>query len=155
MTSRIEKFDGGMHYFRIPENFDLSQYESNKRVLCEINSILTFHCALINKKEDGYFIYVGAKTLNQLKLKIGDNIRFELKKDTSEFQFNYPEELEEVFRTDQKAKNKFDSLTDGNKRGLIYLVNQVKSTDKKIERSLKIADKLKCGITSPRLILKK
>lgn len=109
----------------------------------------------MTKKEGYYFIYIGTKILHKLKLKLGDEIHFELKKDNSEFQFDYPEELEEVFRTDKQAKDKFDSLTDGNKRGLIYIVNQVKSVDKKIERSLKIAEKLKCGITSPRLIMKK
>ena len=42
----------------------------------------------------------------------------------------------------------------GNKRGLMYLVSQVKSSDKRIERSFIIAAKLKRGITSPREILK-
>jgi uncharacterized protein YdeI (YjbR/CyaY-like superfamily) len=48
----------------------------------------------------------------------------------------------------------FEDLTDGNKRGLIYVVSSVKSSDKRIERALKIVEKLKIGVTSPRLILK-
>ncbi|MEO1051401.1 MAG: YdeI/OmpD-associated family protein [Bacteroidota bacterium] len=155
MESKIEKFNTGMHYLRIPQNSDLGDLKSEKRVLCNLNSEIEFHCAVMTKKEGYYFIYIGTKILHKLKLKLGDEIHFELKKDNSEFQFDYPEELEEVFRTDKQAKDKFDSLTDGNKRGLIYIVNQVKSVDKKIERSLKIAEKLKCGITSPRLIMKK
>jgi len=144
-----------MYYFLLPNDFNLTKYTSNKRVLYTINTEATFHCALMKKKEGNYFIYIGTKLVTQLKLNIGDDIQFELKKDTSEYQFHFPEELSEVLRTDQLAKDKFDSLTDGNKRGLIYLVNQVKSVDKKIERSLKIASQLRRGITSPRLILKK
>jgi uncharacterized protein YdeI (YjbR/CyaY-like superfamily) len=60
----------------------------------------------------------------------------------------------EVLKTDTEAESIFKGLTDGNKRGLIYLVTQVKSIDKRIERSLKIAERLKLGIKSPREILK-
>lgn len=60
----------------------------------------------------------------------------------------------EVLKTDQKADNIFKTLTEGNKRGLIYLVTQVKSIDKRIGRSLKIAERLKLRVKSPREILK-
>lgn len=65
-----------------------------------------------------------------------------------------PEEFTEVFATDAAAEKIFKNLTPGNKRGLIALVNMVKSSDKKIERALKIADKLKMGITAPAQIMK-
>jgi uncharacterized protein YdeI (YjbR/CyaY-like superfamily) len=65
-----------------------------------------------------------------------------------------PEELSEVLATDPEASRIFHALTEGNQRGLIFLVTQVKSTDKRIERSLRIADQVKHGVTSPRLILK-
>lgn len=51
---------------------------------------------------------------------------------------------------DTEAKRLFESLSDGNKRGLIYLITSVKATEKRIDRSLKIADQIKAGITSPR-----
>jgi uncharacterized protein YdeI (YjbR/CyaY-like superfamily) len=56
--------------------------------------------------------------------------------------------------TDDEANKIFHALTAGNQRGLIYLLSLVKSSDKKIERALKIAERIKQGITSPRLILK-
>lgn len=46
-------------------------------------------------------------------------------------------------------------LVDGNKRSLMYLVSQPKTSDKRIERALFIAERIKSGITSPRLVLKK
>ena len=64
-----------------------------------------------------------------------------------------PEELSAVLSLDTAAAQKFKSLTPGNQRGLIYLVTQVKTSDKRIERALTIADRLKHGITSPKTIL--
>ncbi len=65
-----------------------------------------------------------------------------------------PEELEEVLNIDLDAHTKFHSLTAGNQRSLIYLVTQVKSSEKRIERALKIAEKIKNGVTAPRHIFK-
>jgi uncharacterized protein YdeI (YjbR/CyaY-like superfamily) len=75
--------------------------------------------------------------------------------DTSEFHFEMPEEFAEILAQDPDADEVFQGLTDGNKRSLIYLLSLVKSTDKKIERGLLIALKLKLGVTQARLILKK
>ena len=55
-----------------------------------------------------------------------------------------------MLKTDKKANSTFENLTDGNKRGIIYLVSKVKSVEKRIEKSLRIAEYLKTGITSPR-----
>ena len=41
-----------------------------------------------------------------------------------------PEELKEVLDTDPEADSIFNGLTEGNHRSLIYLVTQVKSSDK-------------------------
>jgi hypothetical protein len=65
-----------------------------------------------------------------------------------------PKELKEVLNTDMEADKVFHSLTAGNQRSLIYLISQVKSSDKRIERALKMAEQIKNGITSARAILK-
>jgi uncharacterized protein YdeI (YjbR/CyaY-like superfamily) len=66
-----------------------------------------------------------------------------------------PEALKEVLNSDKMGSELFHSLTDGNQRGLIYLLGQVKSIDKRIKRVSKIVERIKNGVTSPRLILKK
>jgi uncharacterized protein YdeI (YjbR/CyaY-like superfamily) len=81
-------------------------------------------------------------------------ITLSFKEDDSEFQFEMPEEFLEVLYQDPDADAVFQGLTDGNKRGLIYVITLVKSSEKRIERSLKVAEKLKIGVTSPRLVLK-
>jgi Bacteriocin-protection, YdeI or OmpD-Associated/Domain of unknown function (DUF1905) len=151
----LEKFDSGMHYIMLDKKSIATLTKgNNKRAICKLNNEVEFHCALMPKKEGGYFINVGQTICKKLKIKEGSKVSATFTIDKTEYQFEMPEELKEVLDTDFEADNIFHSLTEGNQRGLIYLVSQVKSSEKKIERALKIAEKIKSGITSPRVILK-
>jgi Bacteriocin-protection, YdeI or OmpD-Associated/Domain of unknown function (DUF1905) len=152
--NKIEKFSSGMHYVMVDEKtVNLFLAKGSKRALCLIGET-TFHCAFMPKKEGGHFINLGTTICKQLKLKEGDEITLSFKEDESEFQFEMPEEFLEVLYQDPDADVVFQGLTDGNKRGLIYVITLVKSSEKRIERALKVAEKLKLGVTSPRLVLK-
>ena len=124
----------------------------NKRIVCTLNDAHAFHAALTNKKEVGYCVYISGALGKELKLQEGAEINAQVVIDDSPNQFEMPEELEEVLRSDAEAI--FQSLTPGNQRGLIYLVTQVKSTDKRIERALRVARCLKMGIKAPPLVMK-
>ena len=156
MQYTVCKFASGMHYFMF-DNKTVARVTKggNKRAICKLNNQLEFHCAIMPKKEGGHFVNVGLAICKKLGLKEGSTVSATFSVDKTEYQFAMPDELKEVLDTDSKAKKLFHSLTEGNQRGLIYLVTQVKSVDKRIERALKIAERLKNGVTSPRLILKK
>ena len=151
----LEKFISGMHYIIVDNNI-VESFKNNgdKRAICRLNDQIEFHCAFMPKKEGGYFVNIGATICKKIKIKEGSSVYAIFMADKTEYQFEIPEELIEVLNLDNDANNIFQNLTEGNQRGLIYLVKQVKSSDKKIERALKIANKLKNGITSPRIILK-
>jgi hypothetical protein len=153
MYNNIEKLSTGMHGIMVSPD-SIKKLLNEKRLLCTINGV-AFHCALMGRKEGNYHIAIGATIMKKAGLKIGMVVNPVFKKDASEFQFEMPEALAEVLRTDEKANAAFAKLTDGNKRGLMYLVNNVKSMDKKIERALLIAEKIKHGISSPRLVMQK
>ncbi len=125
----------------------------NKRVLCTINNTVVIHAAVMKKKEGSYYIMISSANKKKLGVNTGNTISVKIEIDKSELQFHIPEEFAEVIATDQQAEIIFNRLSPGNKRGLVALVNMVKSSDKKIERALKIADKLKLGITSPQKIM--
>lgn len=151
----VAKFGIGMHYIMLDDSVIAPLTKNNnKRVVCTINKTLDFHCAIMHNKEGGNFINIGLAICKKLKIKEGSTITATFKIDESAYQFEIPEELSEVLATDEKASKIFHALTAGNQRGLIYLVAQVKSSDKKIERALKIAECIKTGITSPRLAMK-
>jgi predicted SPOUT superfamily RNA methylase MTH1 len=129
--------------------------ETNHRVIGNINGKVDFHCGIMPKKEGGFYVNIGSTLCKKLKLKEGDSLTVTFRKDSSAYQFEMPQELSTVLATDRNADQLFHALTEGTQRGLIYLVTQVKSTDKRIERALRIAEQLKNGVTSPRVILKK
>jgi Bacteriocin-protection, YdeI or OmpD-Associated/Domain of unknown function (DUF1905) len=156
MKYRINKMGAGyMHYIELSGNEAAKLVTGgNKRVVCTLNKIVTLHAAIMRTKEGTHYIMIASKHLKQLLLKEGMEVDAIIKKDTSELQFHVPEEFTEVFATDPEAEKIFASLTNGNKRGLIALVNMVKSSDKKIERALRIAAKLKLGVVSPQKMMK-
>jgi uncharacterized protein YdeI (YjbR/CyaY-like superfamily) len=154
-TYTVQKFGAGsMHYIELTsEDVKRLTAGGNKRVVCRINNRLELHAAVMKTKEGMYYVMIGAKHLKQFNLTINSKVTVAMEIDKSELQFNIPEEFAEVMATDSRAKEVFDSLTAGNKRGLIALVNMVKSSDKKIVRALLIAEKLKAGITSPQKVM--
>ncbi len=153
-TYQIAKREGNYHCIFVPaaiaESFEGKPYP---RALCTINSH-SFHCAFMRSKEDGYYIYLGNKIIKELNLRVGVSVQVSFSPDESDYQAPFVEELKEVLSTDPEAEKIFNSLSPGNQRSLIYLVTLVKSTQKRIDRSLLIATKLKAGITSARLMLK-
>jgi uncharacterized protein YdeI (YjbR/CyaY-like superfamily) len=153
----IQKMGTGyMHYIALDtKTVKRVTAGGNKRVLCNLNNTISIHAAVMKTKEDMYYLMISAANLKKLDAKAGSTVTAEIEIDKSELQFHVPEEFAEVIATDPPAKKIFDNLTDGNKRGLIALVNLLKSSNKKIERALLIAARLKMGVTSPAKILKK
>lgn len=154
MTGRIEKFANGKFFLNIdtPTAKKLLA-KGNKRFICCLEGH-QFHCALLLNKEKGYYVYLDTNWVRKNKLKTGMSIKATFKKDDTKHQFIVPEEWIEVLNTDEQAAAVFNQLSPGNQRSLLYLLNQPKSSDKKIERALKIAAKLKTGISSAREVLK-
>ncbi|MGB8192478.1 MAG: YdeI/OmpD-associated family protein [Chitinophagaceae bacterium] len=151
----IEKLSNGMHFLMVPDSIANSFTKAgHKRVICTINDC-SFHVALMPRKEGGYIIVLGQAKMKQLQLKADALVKAVFEPDESDYQFEMPEELSEVLKSDPVAHDVFHSLTKGNQRSLIYLVVQVKSADKRIERSLTIAEKIKHGVTNAMRVLKK
>ncbi len=151
----LERFGSGMHYLMVDPLTVLEVTKNgNKRVICTLNDQIEVHCAIMPKKEGGHFINVGSAICKKLGIQEGTKVTADFRVDDTEYQFEMPEVLKEVLNSDPEADSIFHSLSEGNQRGLMYLVTQVKSIDKKIERALTIVEKLKTGITSPKMMLK-
>jgi bifunctional DNA-binding transcriptional regulator/antitoxin component of YhaV-PrlF toxin-antitoxin module len=131
----------------------LKAVQNEKRAVCEIGGI-EFHCALNRNKQGEVYIYVNKQILKRLGLKEGDSVKAHIRKDNSSYQFKFPLEFKEVLKTDPDASVIFEKLPDGTKRGLLYLIERMKTTDKRIEKSLIVASFLKQGLTSAREIVK-
>ncbi|NOT77358.1 MAG: DUF1905 domain-containing protein [Cyclobacteriaceae bacterium] len=142
----IEKLPvkGAMHLIKVPQKVAL-QFSERKsvRIFCTINESVKYACALRPDGDGGFFISVGSPILKKGKFKLGQKIKAVIQKDDTEFGHEFPEELKELLAQDMEGKKYFEQLTNGAQRSLIYYINQAKSIEKRIERSLLFINRLK------------
>lgn len=145
LIAPLNRMDSNMwgHYFRIPDEVAL-QFTKGKdrRVLCTLNNKETIHCALMPSPQ-GYFIMINQSLRRKLKLSLGDAVKLEIEKDTSEYGMNICEEFEAVILEDDEVKPYFEGLTKGRQRSLLYLVGKIKNSEVRINRAMAIAHYLK------------
>lgn len=153
MIYTIQKFENGHHYIVLSSDVveQLTQ-NNNKRVVCIIDHSIKIHCALFRTKNKEYHIYLSKALAKKLKLQANSQIDFDISIDQSEFQFEFPEELEYALAQDSVADEIFRSLTKGKQRSLMYMILSAKSPDIKMDRTIKIIRNLKAGIRDLNLI---
>lgn len=142
----VENFNTNLwkFHFKIPLDIANTYIEKkSKRLLVTINGELTIQAGIMSAGENVYFINLNKKIRDQLKLNEGTRIDIVLNQDDSIYGMEMPEALEEVLNSDLEAKTCFDQLTPGKKRNLLYLINQTKSEEIAIRKSLIIAEHLK------------
>ena len=131
-------------HFAIPSwAADFFADANDKRVVCTLNEITTYQCAMLPKGDGSWLITVNKKIRDQHKLKEGSRFSVKLVKDESEYGLPMPEEMAEVLVQDAEGNRIFHSLTPGKIRTLLYIAGQVKSSEKRIHRALAIIEHLK------------
>lgn len=146
----ITKASTGMHCFYIDPK-SIKSLQEEKRVICKIGAI-SYHCALMKNKSGEFYVYISKDVMKQLAIREGSAVKPKFERDTTSNQFEFPKEFKAVLKSDPEADVVFKKLTPGNQRALLYLVVRMKTTEKRIEKALLIADKLRNGITSARLM---
>ena len=89
------------------------------------------------------YITFSKARMKELDVHLNDTVEVELIRDYSMYGFDVPIEFEELLNQDEVAKKHFEELTMGTRRAVIYLVLQVKSSDKRIEKSIFLMENLK------------
>lgn len=89
------------------------------------------------------YITISKARMKELDVSLEDEITIELKKDNSQFGMDVPVEFQEVLAQDSEANSRFSQLTKGTQRATIYLVNQLKTSEKRIEKSIFLLENLK------------
>src|SRR5690606_8599463 len=85
---------------------------------------------------------ISKKLKKQLSIELGDKIKLQIEKDHSKYGMPIAKEFEICLKEDPIALKYFEALSPDKQRNLIYLVNQVKSSEIKIRRSLAIIEHL-------------
>ena len=89
------------------------------------------------------YISINAARMKKLKVEEGDTVSVSLTKDESKYGMELPEELVEIFRQDKEAKRRFDLLTPGKQRYIIFYVAGVKNPQLRIDRAMLLLTNLK------------
>ncbi len=111
------------------------------RILCVVERDVEFPCAL-NPSHGRYVIIASKALIKRNKLSVGVPVKLSIRTDPDNG-LRLPEELAEVLDQDELADKAYHAMGDGHKRGLIHYINQAKSIDSRIKRSLEIMEKVK------------
>ncbi|MBO9638157.1 MAG: DUF1905 domain-containing protein [Siphonobacter aquaeclarae] len=135
---------GGLHFVAVPAEIAQQVKQSgHSRLVCTLNHLLDFHCAIQSDGQGGFFILVGTDIRRKLKLAIGQRLSLSIIPDTSEFGRPMPEEFQAVLDTEDEGRRLFLELKPSMQRNILYWVSSAKSVDKRIERSLEMIRRLK------------
>lgn len=117
------------------------------RVKVEITSEIKkieFYAAVKRDKNSGDFkMMLSKQKQKELNLSLGDEFEIQLFEDTTKYGVDVPEELEEVFLTDNEAFTIFETLKKGKQRSIIYAIKRFKSSQQKIDKALIMCENLR------------
>ena len=115
----------------------------NQRFHITINDKVTWQGGSVSLGNNTAYIALSKARMKELDVHLNDTVEVELKRDFSKYGFDVPEEFTEVLNQDHEGRERFESLTMGKQRAIIYLVIQIKSSEKKIEKSIFFLENLK------------
>lgn len=131
--------EGGMHYALVPAEVKKQFAErGTARVVAAIGSLTPFQCGLMPMKTGEGYLIINKARQKQLGLKHGDRVDVSIRPDESEYGAPMPEELESVLAQDDEARAKFEALTPGKKRAVMYGVAREKGVERRIETAVKL-----------------
>ena len=115
----------------------------NQRLMISLNDCTPWHGGVVSLVNQTGYISVKGKILKDLDIHRDDEVSVSLSEDDSEYGLEFPEELKEVLHQDPEAEARFSKLPMGKRRYIIYYISQVKSSQKRIERSWTLMNNLK------------
>ncbi len=146
-NSKLENFEDSPlwnYHIMVPTSIAIDiKKEKIRRVIACLNEDLTFHCALMSDGKGGSFIMLNKEIRSKLGLEHGSNVQVELKKDSSKYGMDMPEEFSSALSFDEDVSLLFHQLTPGKQRSLIHLVAKNKLSETRIKKALVIMDYLK------------
>ena len=115
----------------------------NQRLLCTVNNAVNWQCGLVALGNGHAYISLNKKILKQLGVTTGAMVSLSLAKDTSKYGMKMPEELKSLLQQDSEGRRRFHLLAAGKQRYIIYYVSQVKTSQLRINRAIRLIENLK------------
>jgi hypothetical protein len=144
----VNKFDDSLWSFhlKVPEEiYQLFAEKNIKRVLMQINNSKKLHAGFMPEGNGRYFLMLSKNLMKQLQLAIGQSVKVVIEEDTTRYGMPISTEMKELLELDPEGEAYFHKLTPGKIRSLLHFVNKLKSSDKRIEKSVIILEHLKAN----------
>jgi len=131
-------------YIEVPEKV-IEHFGGTFKVrwVCTLNDKLSFQTGPVAMGNGGGYINLSAARMKKLGLKLRDEVSVMLELDESKYGFDMPEELKELLKQDKEGMRRFKLLVPGKQRYIIYYVSQVKSSQSRVERAVRLINNLK------------
>jgi len=110
---------------------------NDRRVRVLYNGSIEHPCAIM-PHPNGHYLMINKSIRSKLGMSEGDTVHVQMVKERSKYGTPMPEEFQACLEADPQGWEYFESQTPGNKRSLIHLVSKIKSSEKRITKSLAI-----------------
>ncbi len=104
-----------------------------------------FALAVQHRKNGDRYFSVSGPLRKEAHIKTGDRVKVKFRIVDPD-KLHIPEELEAVLAQDGEAKEAWEKLTLGYRRGLIHYVTSVKNVDSRINRAIDLLNRAKAGL---------
>lgn len=121
----------------------------NQRFNVTVNDQVTWQGGTVSLGNNSAYITFSKARMKKIGVGLGDTVTVHLEKNRSEYGFDVPEEFQEVLNQDPLANQRFSALSKGTRRAVIYIVVQLKSSLKRIEKSIFLLENLKRSPEKP------
>lgn len=121
--------------------FERGKY--NKRVWIEINNSIKWQGGIVALGDGEGYITVSAARMKKLDVHFGEEVNVSLLPDDSEYGMEMAKEFEAVLVHDPESNERFLKLKKSLQRYMLYYVIQVKSSEKRLERTILLLNNLK------------
>ncbi len=134
----------GGHYLEVaPHTMAVLKAKPGARLICSINHTITFPCGLVSLGNGSAYIILSAKRMKEAAIKLNQEVLVHLKLDGSPYGMEMPEELAVLLEEDTIGKSRFDQLTPGKQRTLMYAITAVKNPQLRVDRAIRYIENLK------------
>lgn len=149
-TGFADHLGGNTCVVRIPDELFSSLWnDGHRRVMVAFKDGPINHLALRPRKNEESFLYLSRSVMKGSDILPGEEFEVSIRPDTSKYQAPEPEEWMELLRQDVEIMHRFESLTMGQKRSVLFMVDKLKSPEARIKKAFRIADHLRMGKTDP------
>lgn len=132
------------HHIIVPEVVKEYFFKKKiKRLLCTLNGMHEFPCALLPKGGGIYYILINAEIRKKFGLQLGSKVQVALEPDESKYGMPMPEEMSELLKIDEEANELFHALTKGKQRSLLYVIGKPKNTNTRLNKAIVVTEHLK------------